>query len=52
MDNRARVNAIMHYEKYDRMPVVAFGYWQETLEKWHKEGHVTEEEAKFYSDNN
>ena len=52
MDNRQRVNAIMHYEKYDRMPVVAFGYWQETLEKWHQEGHVSADEARYYSDNN
>ncbi|MBQ1256225.1 MAG: hypothetical protein IIX93_02980 [Clostridia bacterium] len=52
MDNRQRVNAIMHYEKYDRMPVVAFGYWQETLQKWHEEGHVSADEARYYADNN
>lgn len=42
----------MHYEKYDRMPVVAFGYWRETLQKWCREGHVTREEAEGYGDNN
>ena len=52
MNHRERVNAIMHYETYDRMPVVAFGYWRETLEKWRREGHITPEEAEGYSDNN
>lgn len=45
MNNRDRVKAILHYETYDRMPVVHFGYWFETLEKWHREGHLTSEEA-------
>lgn len=52
MNHRERVNAIMHYQPYDRMPVVAFGYWHETLEKWCAEGHVSEEEARLYGDNN
>lgn len=52
MNNRQRVNAIMHYEPYDRMPAVAFGYWKETLEKWCAEGHVTRDEVEGYDDNN
>ncbi|MBQ3079394.1 MAG: hypothetical protein IJC48_05255 [Clostridia bacterium] len=52
MNNRERVRAIMHYEAYDRMPLVSFGYWNETLEKWHREGHITKEEAENYADNN
>ena len=52
MTNRERVDAIMHYQPYDRMPVVAFGYWGETLRKWQAEGHVSEEEAAHYWDNN
>lgn len=52
MNNRERVRAIMHYEAYDRMPVVAFGYWNETLDRWHREGHITLEEARGYGDNN
>jgi len=52
MDNRQRVRAIMHYENYDRMPVVAFGYWPETVQKWHQEGYLTKEEADGYGDNN
>ena len=52
MNHRERVNAIMHYQPYDRMPVVAFGYWTETLQKWCAQGHVTREEAEGYADNN
>jgi uroporphyrinogen decarboxylase len=37
--------AILHYEDSDRVPVVHFGFWGETLEKWKEEGHLTEEEA-------
>jgi len=40
MNHRQRVKAILHYENYDRMPLVAFGYWQQTLEKWEKEGYI------------
>ncbi|MGI6239349.1 MAG: uroporphyrinogen decarboxylase family protein [Christensenellales bacterium] len=54
MTHRERVRAILHGENYDRMPVVAFGYWDETLEKWADEGHITREECdgyKRYGDN-
>ena len=40
MNHRERVRAVLHYENYDRMPLVAFGYWQQTLEKWEKEGYI------------
>jgi uroporphyrinogen decarboxylase-like protein len=45
MNNRQRIHAVLHYESYDRMPLVHFGYWNETVEKWAAEGHVTEEEV-------
>lgn len=48
MNNRQRVNAILHYQPYDRMPVVAFGYWEETVDKWAEEGYITKEEAWGY----
>lgn len=48
MNNRERVNAILHYQPYDRMPVVAFGYWEETLDKWANEGYITREDAQGY----
>jgi len=30
------------------MPVVAFVYWNETVEKWANEGYITQEEADGY----
>lgn len=52
MNNRERTRAILHYEKYDRMPVVHFGYWDELLDKWLAEGHITKEERMGYADGN
>ena len=52
MNNRERFRAIMHYEDYDRMPVVQFGYWYETLDKWLAEGHITEEERYNFCEGN
>lgn len=49
MTFRENVLAILHYQKYDHFPVVSFGYWPETLEKWAAEGHITEEEAEGYA---
>ena len=48
MNHRERVRAVMHYERYDRLPCVAFGYWTETLDKWAAEGHVRRETAELY----
>lgn len=48
MTNRENILAILNYQPYDRMPVVSFGYWVETLEKWAAEGHVTSEEVEGY----
>jgi uroporphyrinogen decarboxylase len=52
MNNRERAMAILNYEDYDRMPVVHFGYWPETLLKWAHEGHLTEEQARMWGDGN
>lgn len=52
MNNRERVHAILHYQEYDRMPVVHFGYWNETLDKWAVEGHISEDEARAWGDGN
>jgi uroporphyrinogen decarboxylase len=43
---------LLNYEKYDRLPVVHFGYWEETLEKWCLEGHLTREEIDGLGDGN
>lgn len=44
MNNRERVRAILHYQPADRLPVVHFGFWQETMEKWQFEGHLNQED--------
>ena len=48
MNHRERVKAVMHYETYDRLPCVAFGYWSETVDKWADEGHIARETAELY----
>jgi hypothetical protein len=52
MTNRARALAVLHYENYDRLPIVHFGFWHETLMKWQQEGHITAEEATTWADGN
>ncbi len=52
MNNRERVNAILNYERYDRMPIVHFGYWEETLEKWVNEGYLLLDDIKGVADGN
>lgn len=48
MNNRERVNAILHYKEYDRLPLVHFGYWKETVDKWCDEGHLPKELKGIY----
>ena len=53
MNNRERVQAILHYRDYDRMPVVSFGLWRETPLEWAKQGCISRERAEeFYRDGN
>jgi hypothetical protein len=52
MTGRERAMAVLHYQDYDRMPLVHFGFWNETLDKWAEEGYVTKEEAKGWFDGN
>ena len=52
MNNRERVSAVLHYEPYDRLPVVHFGYWNETLIKWANEGHLEMGDAFSWADGN
>lgn len=46
------MKAVLNYERHDRLPVVHFGFWNETLDKWAAEGHLTEEEARTWGDGN
>ncbi len=48
MTNLERLQAIMNYQNYDRVPVVHFGFWKETLDAWAEQGHFSAEDAKKY----
>lgn len=50
MNNRQRAMAILNYQSYDRLPVVHFGFWRETLIKWARQGHITIEQALAWDD--
>lgn len=52
MNNRERAMAILNYRSYDRLPLVHFGFWNETLAKWAAEGHITHELARAWADGN
>ena len=51
MTNRERVRAILNDQNADRIPLVAFGYWEETLQKWAHQGHITQQQCDGYYDN-
>ena len=48
MNHRERVRAVLHDQAYDRLPLVSFGYWPETLDKWAAQGHIEKEDADGY----
>jgi Uroporphyrinogen decarboxylase (URO-D) len=52
MTDRERALAVLNYASYDRLPIVHFGFWGETLDKWADEGHLTAEEAEEWGDGN
>ncbi len=52
MTHRERTLAVLRYEPYDRLPIVHFGFWNETLLKWADEGYITKEEAHEWVDGN
>ena len=37
--------AVLNYDRYDRLPVVNFGFLRGTLDRWVLEGHITPQEA-------
>jgi uroporphyrinogen decarboxylase len=51
MNDRERALAVLNYEPYDRLPVVHFGYWPETLARWAAEGHISRVQARAWRDN-
>lgn len=52
MNHRQRALAVLNYQPYDRLPLVHFGYWDETLRKWAREGHITKQQADDWQDSN
>jgi hypothetical protein len=40
MNNAQRTLAVLNYQNYDRLPIVHFRFWSETLKKWMYEGHI------------
>ena len=53
MNDRERFLATMRYQPRDRCPIWDFGFWDETLLRWHDEGlpdDVTDNEkaARFF----
>ena len=52
MNNRERLLAVLNYHPYDRLPLVHFGFWHETLQKWAEEGHISQKLAKEWRDGN
>ena len=50
MTDRARAMAVLRYQPYDRLPVVHFGFWGETLEKWRREDHLDDADLVNYGD--
>jgi len=52
LNNRERTLAILNYQDYDRLPLVHFGFWDETLLKWAGEGYITAQEARDWEDGN
>ena len=52
MNNRTRTLAILDYKEYDRLPLVHFGYWTETLQRWAEQGHITRQQAHNWQDGN
>ena len=49
MTHRERFHKLMHFEPYDRIPIVHFGFWNETVINWMNEGHISKEECKPYA---
>ena len=52
MTDRERVLAVLNYESYDRLPVVHFGFLEDTFDRWVGEGHLTREDVNGYGDGN
>ena len=52
MSNRTDALDVLNYVSTKRVPIVHFGFWDETLLKWAAEGHISQEEARSWGDGN
>lgn len=52
MTNRELAMAVLKYQPYDRLPIVHFGFWDDTLPKWAAEGHLSQDDASHWNDGN
>lgn len=52
MTNRERFLNLLHYKSVDRLPAVHFGYWNELVNEWAEQGHVSRELAANWADGN
>ena len=50
MTCREQFQAVLHYQRYDAMPIVHFGYREETLKKWVSEGHLKTTDISGFED--
>lgn len=50
MTVRENVKAIMAYQNFDSLPLVHFGFWPETLERWRDDGDITPEQCEAWKD--
>lgn len=51
MSVREDILAILRYQKYEQFPLVYFGFWEETVKKWHHEGHLPVECCDYHDGN-
>ncbi|MDD3693457.1 MAG: uroporphyrinogen decarboxylase family protein [Oscillospiraceae bacterium] len=49
MTLRENVMAILNYKPYKKLPVVCFGYWNETVDKWANQGYINSTDAEGYN---
>src|SRR5512141_1405440 len=48
--HRERYKRIMHFQSVDRVPNHEFGYWDDTIVRWHDEGLPKEVDSNWAAD--
>lgn len=52
MNVRERIKNTLTYQPCDHLPLIHFGYWNELLDEWAVQGHVSRDEARLWQDGN